>query len=202
MQQDITAHSVLKLQPAARAVLRGENSLSLAVPRLQSVKREPERLTKQQYDRALFAKLKALRKHIAQRDDVPPFVVFSDASLIEMSQQLPTDSRSLLAISGVGQTQAAHGLCAAFGGSEGDLDRDGLAHAGQEGGIERAAADQRGHAGRCISHAGISQRCCSAGLRPGHGGPQAGRSQAFQDKTSVIAHDGSPYGFLSGVLAR
>ncbi|MGP9799966.1 DNA helicase RecQ [Rheinheimera sp. NSM] len=105
LQQDITAHSVLKLQPAARPVLRGETALSLAVPRLQSVKREPQRLSKQQYDRTLFAKLKALRKHIAARDDVAPFVVFSDASLIEMCQQLPTDNRSLLAISGVGQTK-------------------------------------------------------------------------------------------------
>lgn len=107
LQQDITAHSVLKLKPAARTVLRGETRLSLAVPRLQSAKREPERLSKQQYDRPLFARLKALRKSIAQRDDVPPFVIFSDASLIEMSQQLPTDNRSLLAISGVGQTKLA-----------------------------------------------------------------------------------------------
>ncbi|MEH8019880.1 DNA helicase RecQ [Rheinheimera metallidurans] len=107
LQQDITAHSVLKLQPAARPVLRGETPLSLAVPRLQSVKREPDRLSKQQYDRALFARLKNLRKNIAKRDDVPPFVVFSDASLIEMCQQLPTNNRSMLAISGVGQTKLA-----------------------------------------------------------------------------------------------
>lgn len=105
LQQDITAHSVLKLQPAARGVLRGESTLQLAVPRLQSVKREVERLAKQHYDRMLFSRLKALRKQIAERDDVPPFVVFSDATLIEMCQQLPTDNRSLLAISGVGQTK-------------------------------------------------------------------------------------------------
>lgn len=105
LQQDITAHSVLKLQPAARSVLRSETTLQLAVPRLQSVKREAERFVKQHYDRALFARLKALRKRIAERDDVPPFVVFSDATLIEMCQQLPTDNRSLLAISGVGQTK-------------------------------------------------------------------------------------------------
>ena len=105
LQQDITAHSVLKLQPAARGVLRGESALQLAVPRLQSVKREVERLAKQHYDRMLFSRLKALRKQIAERDDVPPFVVFSDATLIEMCQQLPTDNRSLLAISGVGQTK-------------------------------------------------------------------------------------------------
>jgi ATP-dependent DNA helicase RecQ len=107
LQQDITAHSVLKLQPAAKAVLRGEVALSLAVPRLEQAKREPERLTKQQYDRALFAKLRALRKHIAARDDVAPFVVFSDATLIDMCQLLPTDNASMLAVSGVGQTKLA-----------------------------------------------------------------------------------------------
>lgn len=107
LQQDITAHSVLKLQPAARAVLRGEVSLSLAVPRIEQAKREPERLSKQQYDRALFAKLRALRKHISARDDVAPFVVFSDATLIDMCQLLPTDNASMLAVSGVGQTKLA-----------------------------------------------------------------------------------------------
>lgn len=107
LQQDITAHSVLKLQPAARAVLRGEVALSLAVPRIEQTKREPERLAKQHYDRALFAKLRALRKHISARDDVAPFVVFSDATLIDMCQQLPTDNRSMLAVSGVGQTKLA-----------------------------------------------------------------------------------------------
>ena len=107
LQQDITAHSVLKLQPAARAVLRGEVALSLAVPRIEQTKREPERLAKQNYDRALFAKLRALRKHISARDDVAPFVVFSDATLIDMCQQLPTDNRSMLAVSGVGQTKLA-----------------------------------------------------------------------------------------------
>src|SRR5690606_16460453 len=75
LQQDITAHSVLKLQPAARAVLRGESSLSLAVPRLQSVKREPERLSKQQHDRTVFARLTAQRNHIDQSDERLPFDV-------------------------------------------------------------------------------------------------------------------------------
>jgi len=107
LQQDITAHSVLKLQPAARSILRGEMALSLAKPRIEASKREPERLIKQHYDRALFAKLRALRKHISARDDVAPFVVFSDATLIDMCQKLPTDNTSMLAVTGVGQTKLA-----------------------------------------------------------------------------------------------
>lgn len=112
LQQDITAHSVLKLLPAARPVLRGEQALQLAVPRLSSNKgqskstaKESKQLQKQDYDRVLFSKLRALRKQIAEQSDVAPFVVFSDASLIEMSQQLPQSRTEFLAISGVGQTK-------------------------------------------------------------------------------------------------
>ena len=36
-----------------------------------------------------------------------PFVVFSDATLIDICQQLPTDNNSMLAVSGVGQTKLA-----------------------------------------------------------------------------------------------
>lgn len=107
LAQDITRHSVLQLQPAARAVLRKEIQLWLAEPRLSSPKtsKAGAALQKQRYDRLLFSKLRALRTQIAERDDVPPYVVFSDATLIEMAQQLPQDERQLLAISGVGQTK-------------------------------------------------------------------------------------------------
>jgi ATP-dependent DNA helicase RecQ len=105
LQQDISQHSVLKLQEAARAVLRAEQSLHLAVPRLVQSKTSSKTNAPQNYDRKLFARLKVLRKAIAERDDVPPFVVFSDASLMEMAQACPTTSAGFLAISGVGQTK-------------------------------------------------------------------------------------------------
>ncbi len=107
LQQDISQHSVLKLQEAARAVLRAEQTLQLAVPRLVQSKASSSSKTTapQNYDRKLFARLKVLRKAIAERDDVPPFVVFSDATLIEMAQACPTNSVEFLAISGVGQTK-------------------------------------------------------------------------------------------------
>ncbi len=107
LQQDITRHSVLQLLPAARPVLKGETSLQLAIPRL-SAPTSPKAgkvQQKQDYDRLLFSKLRALRKQIAERTDVAPFVVFSDASLIEMAQQMPTSRSDFLAISGVGQTK-------------------------------------------------------------------------------------------------
>lgn len=105
LQQDITRNSVLQLLPAARPLLRGETSLQLAVPRLQSSQKVTAKLGNQKYDRALFGRLRTLRKQLAERDDVPPFVVFSDATLIDMCQRLPTDNSSMLAVSGVGNTK-------------------------------------------------------------------------------------------------
>jgi ATP-dependent DNA helicase RecQ len=57
------------------------------------------------YDKTLFARLKHLRKSIADEDRVPPFVVFSDASLADMASILPTDKRGFLTVSGVGATK-------------------------------------------------------------------------------------------------
>ena len=54
------------------------------------------------YDRELFNVLRATRKQIADEAGVPPFVVFSDATLVEMACLLPRDERQLRQISGVG----------------------------------------------------------------------------------------------------
>lgn len=102
---DITQNAILKLTEASRAVLKGEVVINLAVPRLTVDLAKKSRLDKRNYDKALFAKLKHLRKAIAEQDDVPPFVVFSDASLADMAEQMPDSRASFLAISGVGQTK-------------------------------------------------------------------------------------------------
>lgn len=102
---DITQGATLKLTEAARPVLKSLRKISLAVPRLALDKGKPAKNDKRYYDRALFAKLKHLRKTIAEQDDVPPFVVFSDASLADMAEQLPQSDMQFLAISGVGNTK-------------------------------------------------------------------------------------------------
>ena len=51
---------------------------------------------------ALFEKLRALRKSIADAEAVPAYIVFSDAVLRAMAASVPTTERELLAISGVG----------------------------------------------------------------------------------------------------
>ena len=102
---DVTQHSVLKLTEAARPVLKGEIALMLAVPRLNVVWERTKKHDTQDYDKALFAKLKNLRKRLAEAEEVPPFVIFNDLTLADMARSLPEDEHDFLAISGVGQTK-------------------------------------------------------------------------------------------------
>ena len=57
-------------------------------------------------DENLFNQLKLLRRKIAVEDNVPAYIVFSDATLLELSKEKPTTQNALLAISGVGLKKA------------------------------------------------------------------------------------------------
>ncbi|MFZ5875668.1 MAG: RecQ family ATP-dependent DNA helicase [Nitrospirota bacterium] len=58
-------------------------------------------------DEALLARLKSLRKQLADARGIPAYLVFSDAALIQMVERRPTDDTELLAISGVGPKKLA-----------------------------------------------------------------------------------------------
>ncbi|WP_020674791.1 DNA helicase RecQ [Geopsychrobacter electrodiphilus] len=107
LEQDIGNYSVLKLTESARPLLRGEIELQLSRPRVKAErKKKPARkIVGLEYDEQLFQLLRARRKKIADRDGVPPYVVFGDASLAEMAASLPTSDSDLLGINGVGQTK-------------------------------------------------------------------------------------------------
>ncbi|WP_194757428.1 DNA helicase RecQ [Aliidiomarina indica] len=103
--QDIRRHSALIITEEARPVLRGEIALTLAVPRVQTVTQSETVTDRGQHDKALFKRLRVLRKAIAEREEKPPFVVFSDVTLQEMALMLPTTPEAMLRISGVGQVK-------------------------------------------------------------------------------------------------
>ena len=108
--QDIANYSVLKLTPEARPLLRGETTLELAKARIRA---KPAKKTKTPRSAVslgdenlpLFNKLRELRKEIATEQGVPPYVIFGDVSLVEMSQQRPRDAAEFLEITGVGQVK-------------------------------------------------------------------------------------------------
>ncbi|MCG6365078.1 HRDC domain-containing protein, partial [Vibrio fluvialis] len=62
-----------------------------------------DKLSRKNYDNKLFAKLRKLRNSIADDEGLPPYVVFSDATLTDMADILPTSYGEMLAVTGVGQ---------------------------------------------------------------------------------------------------
>jgi len=69
--------------------------------RNQSARRQ----TDLDYDHDLFALLRKKRKEIADLADIPPYVVFTDKTLVEISAYYPQSAESLLNMSGVGQSR-------------------------------------------------------------------------------------------------
>jgi ATP-dependent DNA helicase RecQ len=108
LEQDVAAFSVLKLTERARPLLKGEERLELARPRdARVVEKKSAAKKPTSYDGGLFQELRALRKEIADEQQVPPFVVFADATLAEMAAQMPKDKWEMLKVTGVGQHKLA-----------------------------------------------------------------------------------------------
>jgi ATP-dependent DNA helicase RecQ len=105
LEQDIARYSVLRLTAAARPLLRGDETLELARPRVRTPpKRKPKAAAAGgRYDEPLFEALRTLRKSLADAEGVPPYIVFGDATLVQMARELPATPAALLEISGVGQ---------------------------------------------------------------------------------------------------
>jgi ATP-dependent DNA helicase RecQ len=105
--QDIANWSVLKLTPGAAGVLRDGAAVELARPRIrQKAKKKPAiALELGPPDQELFEQLRALRKRLADEAGVPPYIVFGDAALVEMSRAKPSSEEELLAVNGVGEVK-------------------------------------------------------------------------------------------------
>jgi ATP-dependent DNA helicase RecQ len=104
--QDFTRFGVLGLSSSARPVLKGETVVILGKPRdtQETMERGKKRAGgRRDYDQALFDRLRALRKRIADESGLPTFVVFSDATLAEMARTIPDNRQELRQVNGVGE---------------------------------------------------------------------------------------------------
>ncbi len=126
--QDFTRYGVLGLSPASRPVLKGETQVILGLPRVAIKAEEKAKRRRGAVDplhQELFDRLRALRKQIADTSNVPPFVVFSDATLLEMASSRPRDERELLAVTGVGEHKLrkyGYAFLSAINGQNADFD--------------------------------------------------------------------------------
>ena len=57
------------------------------------------------FDPAIFERLRALRRRLADAEGVPAYIVFSDAVLRQMAEHRPSTPEEMLALSGVGRVK-------------------------------------------------------------------------------------------------
>ncbi|WP_042357033.1 DNA helicase RecQ [Bacillus rubiinfantis] len=86
--------------PTLYVSLKGKDTL---LGKVQVYRRETVQVQQVSQSDPLFESLREVRKQIAARENVPPFVIFSDASLKDMCAKLPLSSDEFLQISGVGE---------------------------------------------------------------------------------------------------
>ncbi len=95
-------YPTLSLTEKSAAVLRGETRVMLTAS--VEVKREIEAVAPP-HEATLLDRLKALRTDYAQKENVPPYIIFSDATLLELATFLPSDISDLARISGFGEVK-------------------------------------------------------------------------------------------------
>jgi ATP-dependent DNA helicase RecQ len=99
--QDGDRYPVLKLTEKGRGILFGSKKLS-ALKREETKKKRQAGSDFEPYDEALFERLRALRKQLADDQQVPPYIIFSDRTLHEMCRRYPKGMPEMEGISGVG----------------------------------------------------------------------------------------------------
>ena len=105
-------HSTLELTGRASAVLFHGETVEMPIRSDRAI-RQPDRRRKRKSSPAvlpaeegLLAKLKAVRTLLAQEDQVPAYIVFSNATLSDMAAKAPRTIPELLTVSGVGTVKA------------------------------------------------------------------------------------------------
>ncbi len=98
---------VLQLTDACRPILRGEQKLILRKDikpeKIRHSKKTAGSKTVSEINAALWDALRAKRREIADAQDVPPYIIFHDATLMAMLEAKPANRQQLALLSGVGE---------------------------------------------------------------------------------------------------
>ena len=104
LQVDIDGYGGLKLTPAARPVLRGEEVVELRRDTLPAgaARRKRAPAAAGSGPPALFDALRARRRDLAQEQSVPPYVIFHDSTLQAMAAEQPGTLDEMEVLPGIG----------------------------------------------------------------------------------------------------
>ncbi len=109
LRVDPERYGALTLTEASRPLLRGEIEVRLRTdPKETTVRKKSRAATTtaeslNAADHALWDALRECRRQIASEHDVPPYVIFHDATLLQIVEFKPTTEHELLALNGVGK---------------------------------------------------------------------------------------------------
>ena len=111
LKKDIETYGIIKVTPAGEEYLAAPTSFMMTEDHVYDSESKDNIVTAHKggggsTDEQLMKMLKDLRKKVAKRKDVPPFVVFQDPSLEDMATKYPVTKEELANIHGVGEGKA------------------------------------------------------------------------------------------------
>ena len=102
LRQSTEKFSVLEITNEGRAALKERRKITLTKP-VTAPETKVHHVGEITCDEALFERLRALRKTLADERDVPAYIIFSDVALRQMARSYPASERDFARISGVGE---------------------------------------------------------------------------------------------------
>ena len=91
-------------------ILKGQEQIYLTIPPEEPInkKKSKDKTLIKPSSSPLFEVLRTLRRQLADDENKPPFMIFSDATLHEMVHMKPKTQAQLLNVPGVGQHKLTH----------------------------------------------------------------------------------------------
>jgi ATP-dependent DNA helicase RecQ len=105
-------YTIVKLTSTSRDLLEKGSMLTMKMPKAQELQKKEKKVRRRksstagelkEQDEPLFQKLRALRTEIAREEKIPPYMVFSDKTLIHMCILKPENEAEMLDVTGVGR---------------------------------------------------------------------------------------------------
>ncbi len=105
LDQSNDLYRVLHLTPKGSEMLRSREPVLGILPQAEATAAPKKKGGEIDYDHDLFALLRTKRKDLAEAANVPPYVIFSDRTLVEIAAYYPMTPDSLKRINGIGQVK-------------------------------------------------------------------------------------------------
>ncbi|MDB6125230.1 MAG: recQ 1 [Pedosphaera sp.] len=102
LEQTKDKFPVIQITAEGRAFLKQRRTVQLSKP-ITAPAKQAHQAGEIACDEALFERLRALRKRVANERDVPSYIIFSDVALRQMARNYPQSEQELARISGVGE---------------------------------------------------------------------------------------------------